>query len=224
MDRLEPRFFERAIGWARARLSNVAWRPSKKAALALSLGLLAAVLLGISAFLFLPSATLQIVCRHEFRSADMIVSVDGQVVDTQALTGSSRKVFGVLEKTEGTYVRTLPVSAGRHAVAVRVRAPGFDRTRTIEGDFTRGRESTLAIDAGRGLSLAWRGTAGGGSSVEAASGTSSWVRYAGSILMTILGSIVSASIGVFVQDFFRARKARLNETGEIRPDRSKIAS
>ena len=221
---MEPGFLDRTAAWVRARLSNVAWRPSKKAALALSLGVLAAVLLGISAFLFLPSATLQLVCHHEFRSADLTVSVDGEVVDTQALTGSVRKVFGVLEKTEGTYVRTLSVGAGRHVVAVRMRAAGFDRTRTIEGDFARGRESTLSVEAGRGLSLAWRGTPGGASSVEAASASSSWVRYAGSILMTILGSIVSASIGVFVQDFLRARKARLNETGEIRPDRSKIAS
>jgi hypothetical protein len=43
-------------------------------------------------------------------------------------------------------------------------------------------------------------------------------------MMTIFGSIVSASIGVLVQDFLRARKARLNDTGEIHPQRSKIAS
>jgi len=174
--------------------------------------------------LFLPSAALQLVCRHDFRSAEMTISVDGEVVHTEALTGSVRKVFGVLEKTEGTYVRTLSVSAGRHVVAVRMRAPGFDRTRSIEGEFSRGRESTLSVDAGRSLSLAWRGTAAGGSAVEAASASPSWARYAGSIMMTILGSILSASIGVFVQDFLRARKARLDATGEIRPDRSKLPS
>ncbi len=208
----------------RARLSNAVWLLSPRARLALSLGFLAAVLLGVSAFLFLPSATLQLVCRHAFRNADITVSIDGEVVHSDTLTGAVRKWFGVLERTEGTYARTLSVSAGRHVVAVRLRAPGFDRTRSIEGEFSRGKESTLSVDAGRGLSLAWRGAGGGGSAADAASSSSAWLRYAGSIMMTIFGSIVSASIGVLVQDFLRARKARLNETGEIRPQRSKTAS
>jgi hypothetical protein len=42
--------------------------------------------------------------------------------------------------------------------------------------------------------------------------------------MTIFGSIVSASIGVLVQDFLRSRKARLNETGPVQPQSSKVAS
>lgn len=205
-------------------MSNAVGLLSPRARLALSLGFLAAVLLGISAFLFLPSATLQLVCRHDFRSADITVSIDGEVVHTDTLTGAVRKWFGVVERTEGTYARTVSVSAGRHVVAVRLRAPGYDRTRSIEGEFSRGKESTLSVDSGRGLSLAWRGTGGGGSAVDHASSSSSWFRYAGSIMMTIFGSIVSASIGVFVQDFLRARKARLSETGEVRPQRSKIAS
>jgi hypothetical protein len=212
------------VAQARARLSNAVWRLSPRAGLALSLGFLAAVLLGISAFLFLPSATLQLVCRHDFRSADITVSIDGEVVHTDTLTGAVRKWFGVLERTEGAYATTLSVSAGRHVVAVRLRAPGYDRTRSIEGEFSRGRESTLNVDAGRGLSLAWRGTGGGASAADPVSSSSSWFRYAGSIMMTIFGSIVSASIGVLVQDFLRARKARLNETGEVQPQRSKIAS
>lgn len=205
-------------------MSNAVGLLSPRARLALSLGFLAAVLLGISAFLFLPSATLQLVCRHDFRSADITVSIDGEVVHTDTLTGAVRKWFGVVERTEGTYARTVSVSAGRHVVAVRLRAPGYDRTRSIEGEFSRGKESTLSIDSGRGLSLAWRGTGGGGSAVDRASSSSSWFRYAGSIMMTIFGSIISASIGVLVQDFLRARKARLSETGEVRPQRSKIAS
>ena len=206
-----------SVARARARLSNAVWRVSPRARLALSLACLAAVMLGISAFMLLPSATLQLVCRHEFRSADITVSIDGEVVHTDTLTGTVRKWLGVLEKTEGTYARTLPVSAGRHVVAVNLRAPGYDRTRSIQGDFRRGRESTLSVDAGRGLSLAWRGTGAGANPPELANPSSSWFRYAGSIMMTILGSIVSASIGVLVQDFLRSRKARLEGTGDLRP-------
>jgi hypothetical protein len=42
-------------------------------------------------------------------------------------------------------------------------------------------------------------------------------------MMTILGSIVSASIGVLVQDFLRSRKARLEGTGDVRPQPPKVA-
>jgi hypothetical protein len=181
-------------------------------------------MLGVSAFVFLPSATLQLVCRHDLRSATLTVSVDGDVVHTDTLTGVVRKWLGVLERTEGTYVRALPVSAGRHVVTVSLRAPGYDRTRSIQGEFSRGTESTLSVDAVHGLSLAWRGRAGGASTAGLANPSSSWFRYAGSIMMTIFGSIVSASIGVLVQDFIRARKARLADTGELQARRSKAAS
>jgi len=196
---------------------------SPKARTALLLGALAAILLGVSAAIFLPSATLQLVCRHDFRSAELTVSIDGEVVHTEALTGTVRKWFGVLDKTEGSYATSLSVGAGRHVVGVRLRAPGYDRVRSIEGEFSRGKESTLSIDAVRGLSLAWRGAGSGGAAADPPSAAASVFKYAGSIVMTIFGSIVSASIGVLVQDYLRARKARSDETGEIRPPRSKIA-
>ncbi len=165
---------------------------------------------------------MQLVCRHDFRSADLTVSIDGAVVHTDTLTGAVRKLFGGVQKTEGTYTRAVPVGAGRHVVTVQLRAPGYDRTRSVEGEFSRGKESTLSVDSGHGLSLAWRATGGVTSGADAASAWSSSFKYAGSILMTILGSIVSASIGVLVQDFLRARKGRLDQTGEVQPQRSKI--
>ena len=85
---LIPRGLRQAVARARVRLSNAAWRLSPRAALALSLGFLAAVLLGISGFVFLPSATLQLVCRHDFQSADITVWIDGEVVHTDTLTGA----------------------------------------------------------------------------------------------------------------------------------------
>ncbi len=184
---------------------------------------MALVLLGISGLLSLPSATLRLVCRHDLRSADITVSIDGAVLHTGTVTGASRKWFGVLEKTEGSYSAILPVSSGRHVVVVRLRAPGYDRTRSIQGDFRRGQESTLTVDAGRDLSLAWRDPGGAGAA-EPASASSSWLKYAGSILLTIFGSIVSASIGVLVQDFLRSRKARLAEAGEVQAQSSKTVS
>jgi hypothetical protein len=195
-------------------------RQSPKARLALGLGALAAILLGISAYLSLPSATLRLVCRHDFRSADLTVWIDGDVVHTDTMTGTLRKLWGVLEKTEGNYTRTLPVGAGKHVVQVRVRGTGYDRTRSIQADFARGKEYTLGIDSGRDLYLAWRSAPLG---AEPAAG-SSWFKYAGSVLMTIFGSVVSASIGVIVQDFLRSRRASLAEAREVRPQSSKTVS
>jgi len=53
---------------------------SARARLAVSLGVLASVLLGIAVVLYLPSATLNVVCRHDFRSVELTVAVDGDVV------------------------------------------------------------------------------------------------------------------------------------------------
>jgi len=215
--------FRQSVDHAWARLSDAVGRLTPKARFALALGFVAVVLLGISALVSLPSATLRVVCRHDLRSADLTVSIDGEVLHTGTVTGAARKWFGVFEKTEGSYSTTLPVGSGRHLVAVRLRAPGYDRTRSIQGDFSRGTESTLNVDSGRDLSLAWRGTSGAGAA-DAASASSSWLKYAGSILLTIFGSIVSASIGVLVQDFLRARKARLAEADAVQPQSSKTAS
>ncbi len=167
------------------------------------------LLLGISAFLWAPSATLKLVCRHDFRSAEITVSIDGDVVHTETLTGAVKKWLGVVERAGGTYTRIIPVSAGRHQVEVRLRAPGYDHTGSTEADFSRGAIHTLSVDSGRNLSLVWRRGGGGVSGTEADGGSSLWVKYASSIFGTIFASIISASIGVFVQDFFRARKAQL---------------
>jgi hypothetical protein len=199
---------------------NAVRRLSPKARFALSLGLLAAILLCVSAYLSLPSATLRLVCRHDFRSADLTVWIDGSIVHTDTMTGAVKKVWGLLEKTEGTYSRTLPVTSGKHVVQVSIRGTGYDRTRSIQADFARGKESTLGIDSGRDLLLAWRAPVAG---TEPAGGTSVF-RYAGSVLMTIFGSVVSASIGVLVQDFLRSRKAGAGPSRETSPPSPKIVS
>jgi len=169
------------------------------------------VLLGISAFWSLPSATLKLVCRHEFRSAEITISIDGNVVHTETLTGTVRKWMGVVDRTGGTYTRTIPVSSGRHRVDVRLRAPGYDRSRSVEGDFSRGTSSTVTVDSGRDLSLVFRGADRGVSGTEPDGGSVPWSKYLTSIFGTIFASITSASIGVFVQDFLRAKKAQLAE-------------
>jgi len=86
-----------------------------------------------------------------------------------------------------------------------MRAPGYDTARVIRGDFSRGKEYTLRVDSGRDLSLSMRNTGGEAVTPEAGGG-GSWLGYGRSLLLTIFGSIVSATIGVYVQAFLRSRK------------------
>src|SRR5262245_32180510 len=181
---------------------------SARARLAVSLGAVASLLLGIAVVLFLPSATLNIVCRHDFRSVELTIAVDGDVVLTETLTGSVRKWLGVVEKTGGTYTRAIHVASGKHAIQVRMRAPGYDSARVIRGDFGRGKEYTLSVDSGRDLSLSLRSTGGEAATAEGGGG-GSWLGYGRSLLLTMFGSIVSATIGVYVQAFLHSRKSPL---------------
>jgi hypothetical protein len=183
----------------------------------MSLGLLATLLLGISASVMAPSATLKIVCRHDFRSAEITISIDGDVVHAETLTGTvAKKWLGLVERAGGTYTRIIPVSSGRRRVEVRLRAPGYDHTRSTEADFRGGASKTLSVDSARDLSLVWRGTSGAVGGREPDGGSPLWLKHASSIFGTIVASIISASIGVFVQDFLRARKAQLAEEMSIR--------
>lgn len=140
-------------GWwlgVRIPVADAVRNLSPKARFALSLALVATILLGIATFLLRPSATLRLVCRHDFRKADLTVSIDGEVVHTETITGAVvRKWLGAVERTQGTYTGTFPVSSGTHEV-----------------------------------------------------------KHAGAILLTIFGSILSASVGVAVQEFLRSRAGR----------------
>ncbi|HSB61115.1 MAG TPA: hypothetical protein VLI67_05310 [Vicinamibacteria bacterium] len=217
----------RGVAEVRARVWSAYRGLSPRGRLAASAGLGAAFLLVVYGLFSIRSATLKVVCRHGFRTAEITVSVDGDVVHRETLAGAVKKMFGVLERTEGSYTRNIPVSSGEHVVEVRLRAPGYDHTRSIEGLFRRGRESVLSVDSARDLTLAWRAAGSGVARAGPAEETresSAWPRYAGSILLTMCGSVISAVIGFLVQESLRNRKARLAEAKPAERESSKIAS
>jgi hypothetical protein len=163
------------------------------------------VLVGLALYTSLStgSATLNLVCRHNLRSADLSVSMDGKLILTDELSGSSLKRFGVFGKRlEGTFSKSLSVPSGVHVIDVHLTssADGFDQTRRCGVTLPPGQDATLVISTQRGgLSLLPAITP----PRDAGFKYSDSLR---SILITAIGSVVSASVGFMVQEFLRSRK------------------
>lgn len=166
------------------------------------IGLSASVALVLA---FLPhlaggSASLKVQMQHSFRSAQVSVWVDGDLACSERLTGSTRRRFGLLPAgIGGNFSRLLQVSAGRHTVKVRVTSDeGYDNTGSVTGDFPQDSEVSLQVRPRNSgdLGMAWQSM-----STMAADSTPAWyVKYASSLLMTAVGSLVSALMAFVVKE------------------------
>ena len=158
----------------------------------------------VFAVAFLPhllggSASLKVQMQHSFRSAQMSVWVDGDLACSEHLTGSQRRRFGLLPAgIGGNFSRLLQVPAGRHTVKVRVSSDeGYDNTGSITGDFPQDSQVSLQVSPRRSgdLGMVWQGM----STMAAESGPAWYVKYASSLLMTAVGSLVSAVMAYVVK-------------------------
>jgi hypothetical protein len=190
------------------------WQSSVQAALQRAIALIRKhplAFVGITAaavFLiaFLPhlaggSATLRVQMQHSFRSAQVSVWVDSDLVCSDRITGSERRRFGLLPAgIGGSYSRLLPVAAGSHTVKVKVTSDGgYENSGSISGDFPENSQTTLQVVPRRSgdLGMNWQGT----STLTAdATGPAWYVKYAGSLLMTAVGSLVSAIMAYVVKE------------------------
>jgi hypothetical protein len=181
------------------------WIPPK-ARLAVLTGSL--VLIGLALYTILSggSATLNLVCRQNLQSANLEVSIDGKLSYTAQLSGSPIKRFGFVGKRiDKTFSKSLGLPSGEHVVQVHLSsaADGFDQTKTYRVSLQHGKESTLLVATHQdGMSLAFQGPP-----VDQAGFGSNYLDSVRSILVTLVGSAVSAGIGFVVQDFLRSRKA-----------------
>src|SRR4051812_26210755 len=136
------------------------WIPPK-ARLAVSFGLLVLVPLAIYSYLSNGRGDLNLICRHNFQSAELRVSVDGKLVFSDQSSGTVKKRFGFLDKkVEGTLSKAISIPLGKHAVRVSLKSSSeqFDQTRQIAVNLVSGKESSVTITAQRGdLSLAYEG-------------------------------------------------------------------
>jgi hypothetical protein len=203
----EPQLHSTADGRVAESFRRVTqWIPLK-ARMAVFFGLLVLVPLAVYSYLSNGRGDLNLVCRHNFQSAELRVSVDGKLIFSDQSSGSVKKRFGFLDKkVEGTLSKAVSIPLGKHAVRVSLKAPSdqFDQTRQIAVNLVSGRESTVTITAQRGdLSLAYDGPTVFSNTASTPEGSSAiW-----SILMTVMGAVGSAAIGFMVQEFLRSRKA-----------------
>lgn len=101
-------------------------------------------------------AHLNLDVRHNFRSVDLSVTVDGKPALETKLAGSAKR-FGVIGKrAERGFTRTLDVAPGVHLVRVRVRsaADKFDQTRVERFELDSAAVASMRIAADKsGLSV-----------------------------------------------------------------------
>jgi hypothetical protein len=177
-----------------------------QARMAVGFGTLTLLVLIIYVYLLPGSGNLTVVCRENFRSAELSVYVDGSLAFSDQISGNAKKRFGILdERIEGTLSKVLSLPLGDHVVRAHLTsvADRFDQTKQVEVNLVSGKESTVSITAPRGeLSLAYQGPSLGAVK-DSGMLPSGPLR---SMLVTVAGSVVSAAIGFGVQEFLKTRK------------------
>lgn len=181
--------------------------------------LLIAAIFTVYALVPAEQARLQIICQHGFRSAQLAVLVDGSVVYTSNLNIASKKRLGILPKGGSgpeVFSKVIDVPPGKHVVQVHISAPseGFDQARSAAADFTADRESILQVNATRRNTLAvnFDGATASAAATTASSTPDSHPlpRNGITIVFSILGTMLSASISFLVQEFWRSHKNRIS--------------
>jgi hypothetical protein len=214
-DRMEEIPTHATVPWQKARVW--AGRIPGKAWFALALFLLAAGLMTMHTAFAGRDATLRLKVQHSLRSAQLFLWLDSNLAYSGKLIGSAHKKFGLIpDSVQGSLSETLPVSSGTHRVRVRVVSDdGSVQEDTIHGDFARKSQHTLSVLARRNdISLGWQGMA---SEVEeSASSSLGWVnRCAGTLLLTIAGSIISAITGYAIRELPEQIASRQGDAPKI---------
>jgi len=176
-----------------------------KARLGLLTGSLFLVALATYTFLSGGSATLNLICRHDLRSADISVSIDGKTIYTDHVSASPKKLYDILGKRSETFSKSLTVPSGEHVVHVHLSSATdrFDQIKQHDLNLPAGSSATLMVSAQQsGMSLVYEGHM----TTPTKNLGSTYSDSLRSVLVTLLGSGVSATIGFFVQEFLRSKK------------------
>lgn len=162
----------------------------------------AALLMAVHTALTAKDASLHVRVQHSFRSAQVSLWADDDLLYSARVTGSIRKKFGLIptDSFEGSLSQIIPVRSGQHRICLRVE-PDQDTMQedTIIGDFARHTERDLSVTArSSGLLLTWQGS--GATATESSSSRGWFAGYAGSLFLTMAGSIISALTGYAIKE------------------------
>ncbi|HVO64682.1 MAG TPA: hypothetical protein VMT53_27420 [Terriglobales bacterium] len=176
-----------------------------KAQIVLTVFVLAALLSALHTALSGKDSSLHLRLQHGFRSAQLTVLIDGRKVYSGKLVGYSKKKYVLVGETvEGSLSQVFPVSSGTHDVLVRVEpGDGTVQEENLSGVFVSGVGRTLSITARHsGLTMSWAGESEAASTEvpTEASGPSWFSKYAGSLFLTVIGSIASALTGFAIKE------------------------
>ena len=127
----------------------------------------------------------------------------------------ARKKFGLIptDSVQGSLSEIIPVSSGQHNIRVRIEPEGaVTQEDSISGSFASNNERALSVSARQsGLSVSWIGASNASTETSPSAGWFS--RYAGSLFLTIAGSIISALTGFAIKEL----PGRLRPTGDAAP-------
>ena len=186
-----------------------------KARIVFGLFLIAAVFLAIHTAFTTKDASLHLKLQHSFRNAQVSVWVDDDLAYAGKVTGSARKKFGLIptDSVQGNLSQIIPVRSGLHNIRLQIEPDeGTIQEDSIHGDFSSHTERDLAVSARHsGLSMSWQGP--DTAPVESSS-TFGWLsQYAGSLLLTLTGSIMSTLAGYAIKEL----PSRLRSTSDCTP-------
>jgi hypothetical protein len=167
--------------------------------------LLAALLMALHTAFSGKDASLRLKVQHSLRSGQLSLWVDGDLAYSGNLVGNAKRKFGLIPEVQGSLSETLPVASGIHQIKLRIVSDSGERENTISGDFARNQQQILSVNASHAdLSLHWQPFISQSTDAAGAPSSSSnngWFsRYAGTLMMTVAGSIISALTGFALKE------------------------
>ena len=199
MDQQSPVFLRSDPWWERAKLHLA--RVPAKAWVVLALFFTASLAMAVHTAFFSQDASLNLKLQHGFRNAQLSVWVDRDLSYSAHLSGAARKRLGFIpDSVQGTLTQVIPLSSGKHVVRVRVEPDdGSSLEDSTSAEFADHSQRDLSVSVRRnGMSFNWQPT--GQTQAAVASGNGWLSRYAGSLFMTIAGSIISALAGYAIRE------------------------